>query len=93
MATGVRSKAPAVQIASVGEASRSSSQRAIPIPVTTLGNMIVEAFDTPGNISQEIIEFVLAFTDLWTLTGTMDRTWGKVPETLMRVPPDLQPIM
>ena len=23
----------------------------------------------------------------------MDRTWGKVPETLMRVPPDLQPIM
>ena len=55
--------------------------------------MIVAAFDTPGNISQEIIEFVLAFTDLWTLTGTMDRTWGKVPETLMRVPPDLQPIM
>ena len=44
MATGVRSKAPAVQIASVGEASRSSSQRAIPIP-------------TPGNISQEIVEF------------------------------------
>ena len=32
MATGVRSKAPAVRIASVGEASRSSSQRAIPFP-------------------------------------------------------------
>ena len=41
MATGVRSKAPAVQIASVGEASQSSSQRAIPIPATTLGTVIV----------------------------------------------------
>jgi len=93
MATGVRSQSPAVQIASVGEASWSSSQRSIPIPATTLGTMIVEAFATPGNVSQEIMEFVLAFADLWTMTGTMDRTWGKVPETLMRVPPDLQPIM
>ena len=75
MATVVRSQSPAVQIASVGEASRSSSQRPIPISATTLGTMIVEAFATPGNISQDIMEFVLAFADLWTMTGTMDRTW------------------
>ena len=48
MATGVRSQSPAVQIASVGEASRSSSQRSIPISATTLGTMILEAFATQG---------------------------------------------
>ena len=36
MATGSRSKAPAVQIASVGEASLSSFQQAIPIPRQSL---------------------------------------------------------
>ena len=46
-----------------------------------------------GNISQEIVEFVIAFVDLWIIAETMDRSWGKLPERLLRVPPCLQPIV
>ena len=80
--------------ASVGQAARSSSQRSSHIPSATLRNTPDVVFEPVGNnISQEIAEFVIAFADLWILAGTMDRSWGKLPERLLRVPPCLQPIM
>ena len=79
---------------SVGQAARSSSQRSSHSSSATLRTTQNVMFEPVTNIiSQAIVEFVIAFVDLWILAGTMDRSWGKLPERLLRVPPCLQPIM
>ena len=87
------SKVKGVLAPSAGTASSSSTQQWSPVPFTGFGTSRAAALDVSGIISQETINFCLALADLWRLTGCFDRSWGRVPDTLQRVPPLFQPIM
>ena len=61
---------------SVGQAARSSSQRSSHSSSATLRTTQNVVFEPVTNIiSQVIVEFVIAFVDLWIVAETMDRSW------------------
>ena len=87
------SKVKGVWTPCAGTASSSSSQPPPPVPFAGFGTSRPAALDVSGPISPDILDFCVAFADLWRLTGSFARSWSQVPDILLRVPPLLQPIM